>query len=35
MSTEHDERMVTRVETLDDGRTIIYYTFEKVDKEAK
>ena len=28
MSTEHEEQLVKRVETMEDGRTIIYYTFE-------
>lgn len=34
MSTEHEEQLVKRVETMEDGRTIIYYTFTK-KQEAK
>ena len=37
MTTDHVERMTKRVEKLEDGRVIIYYTFEagsRPEKEA-
>jgi hypothetical protein len=38
MTSEPEERMTKRVEKLEDGRTIIYYTFERAgeaEKESK